>query len=125
MTVPKFASPPPAIPDDIVRLSYPAPNILHVAMNRPKQFNAMSVALNETLNEVFDWYESEPSLWVAILGTTNPKAFCAGADLTEWLARQSRGEKKATLPRNGLAGLSNRFTRWVAQRGCTGRTLTA
>lgn len=87
MTAPQFARPPPSIPDDIVRLSYPAPHVLHVALNRPKAYNAMSRALTSTLSEIFDWYEEEPSLWVAILGSTNRKAWCAGADLKEWVSQ--------------------------------------
>jgi len=83
---PQFINPPPAIPDNIVILSFPSPNVLHVAMNRPKAYNAMSSQLSHTLSNIFDWYEAEPSLWVAVLGSTNRKAFCAGADLKEWVS---------------------------------------
>jgi enoyl-CoA hydratase/carnithine racemase len=86
MAATQFARPPPTIPDDIVLLSFPAPHVLHVALNRPKAYNAMSRALNATLSDVFDWYEEEPSLWVAVLGSTNRKAWCAGADLKEWVS---------------------------------------
>lgn len=83
---PQFTRPPPAIPDNIVILSFPAPNVLHVAMNRPKAYNAMSSQLSMTLSNIFDWYEAEPSLWVAVLASTNRKAWCAGADLKEWVS---------------------------------------
>lgn len=79
----KFATPIPQIPDDVVKVSFPMEHVLHVAMNRPKQYNAMNQVLEKTMNEVFDWFESEPSLWVAILGSTNGKAWCAGQDLKE------------------------------------------
>lgn len=82
----QFARPPPAIPNNIAILSYPYPNVLHVALNRPKAYNAMNREFNNTLAAVFDWYENEPSLRVAILGSTNPKAWCAGADLKEWVS---------------------------------------
>jgi enoyl-CoA hydratase/carnithine racemase len=82
---PQFTYQPPAIPDDVVQLSYPAPHVLHIAMNRPKAYNAMSSTLSMTLSDIFDWYEAEPSLWVAVLGSTNRKAWCAGADLKEWV----------------------------------------
>lgn len=74
---------PPLIPDEVVKLSYPAEHVLHIAMDRPKSYNAMNNALNETLDCVLDWFEREPSLYVVILGSTNRKAWCAGADLKE------------------------------------------
>lgn len=89
--MPQFAKPPPKIQDDIVVLSYPADHILHIAMNRPKQFNAMSNALNNALEDVLNWFESEPSLWVAILGSTNAKAWCAGMDLKQMVSPLGRG----------------------------------
>lgn len=89
----QFSTPPPAIPEDIVVLSYPAPHILHVAMNRPKAFNAMSNALNGVLENVFNWFENEPELWVAILGTTNPKAWCAGMDLKQLVSWRISGRQ--------------------------------
>lgn len=94
--MPQFSTPPPKIKDDIVRLTYPADHVLHVAMNRPKSYNAMSASLNEALNEVFDWFEAEPTLWVAIMGSTQKKAFCAGADLKAWVsaARSSSDNRR-------------------------------
>jgi enoyl-CoA hydratase/carnithine racemase len=84
-----FSKPVPAIPDDVVKLSFPLENVLHVAMNRPKQYNAMNQVLERTMNDIFDWFESEPSLYVAILGSTTPKAWCAGQDLKEMVRRAS------------------------------------
>jgi enoyl-CoA hydratase/carnithine racemase len=81
--MPQFAKPPPKIEDDVVQLEFPAEHILSIKMNRPKAFNAMNNALNNALEDVFNWFESEPSLWVAILGSTNPKAWCAGMDLKQ------------------------------------------
>lgn len=80
---PSFKATLPDIPDDIIKVSFPADNILHVAMNRPKQYNAMNQTLEKTMDAVFDWFEAEPALYVAILGSTNQKAWCAGQDLKE------------------------------------------
>lgn len=77
----------PQIPDEIVKVTFPMEHVLHVAMNRPKQYNAMNQTLEKTMNEVFDWFEAEPTLWVAILGSTNKKAWCAGQDLKEMVRK--------------------------------------
>lgn len=81
--MPQFTKQPPKIADDIVQLAYPAEHILYIRMNRPKAFNAMNNALNTALEDVLNWFESEPTLWVAVLGSTSPKAWCAGMDLKQ------------------------------------------
>lgn len=86
MASPQFSNPMPEIPDDIVKVSFPAEHVIHVAMNRPKQYNAMNQVLEKTMDEVFNWFEAEPELWVAILGSTNKKAWCAGQDLKEMVS---------------------------------------
>lgn len=73
----------PHIADDVLKISFPAEHVIHVAMNRPRQYNAMNQVLEKTMDEVFNWFENEPELWVAILGSTNTKAWCAGQDLKE------------------------------------------
>jgi enoyl-CoA hydratase/carnithine racemase len=79
-----FNTPPPAIPADAhVLISFPAPHVLHVAFNRPAKWNALTAMDNRTLDAVWTWYEAEPSLRCAVLGTTDRKAWCAGGDLKE------------------------------------------
>ncbi|GMK54927.1 hypothetical protein CspeluHIS016_0115130 [Cutaneotrichosporon spelunceum] len=102
----QFTTPPPLIEDDIVQLSYPAEHILQIKMNRPKAFNAMNNALNAALEDVLNWFESEPTLWVAVLGSTNAKAWCAGMDL-----KQVNLGAKTMWTRNGFGGMTQRFTR--------------
>jgi enoyl-CoA hydratase/carnithine racemase len=83
MAPPQFSTPIPHIPDEIVKVTFPVEHVVHVAMNRPKQYNAMNQVLEKTMNEVFDWFEAEPTLFVAILGSTITRAWCAGQDLKE------------------------------------------
>lgn len=79
-----FKTPPPTTPADAnYILSFPAEHVLHVALDRPKQWNAINAATNAALDTLWDWYEAEPSLRCAILGTTSERAFCAGGDLIE------------------------------------------
>ena len=58
-------------------LSTPAPHVLMMKMNRPRQLNAMSFGMEQDMKKTLDWFEQEPSLWVVIL-TGNGRAFCAG-----------------------------------------------
>lgn len=57
------------------KLSFPDDNVLLVEINRPKALSA-----SHELDEVFQWFDDEPSLRVAII-TGVGKAFCVGADL--------------------------------------------
>ncbi|KAF3800053.1 Enoyl-CoA hydratase [Colletotrichum gloeosporioides] len=75
-------TPPPATPT-FLRLSYPAPRVLLVRMDRPKDLNAMSTAAQWEMDSVWKWFDQEPKLSVAIITGTG-RAFSAGADLKEW-----------------------------------------
>ncbi|TDZ14629.1 Mevalonyl-coenzyme A hydratase sidH [Colletotrichum orbiculare MAFF 240422] len=75
-------TPPPPTPA-FLRLTYPAPRVLLVRMDRPKDLNAMSTAAQWEMDAVWKWFDQEPSLSVAIITGTG-RAFSAGADLKEW-----------------------------------------
>lgn len=77
-----FETPPPATPE-FLRLSFPAPRVLLVRMDRPKALNAMSTAAQWEMDSVWKWLDREPSLSIAIITGTG-RAFSAGADLKEW-----------------------------------------
>ncbi|KAL1405709.1 hypothetical protein Q8F55_007379 [Vanrija albida] len=100
------ATPPPPIPDAVAVLTYPAPHVLHIAMNRPARLNAITSAMSHALAGVFDWFEADPDLRVAILGSTSARAWCVGADLGEWSP-----DKPFAMPRDGVAGPSKRITK--------------
>ncbi|KAH8650072.1 enoyl-CoA hydratase/isomerase [Xylariales sp. PMI_506] len=75
-------TPPPPTPT-FLRLSYPAPRVLLVRMDRPKDLNAMSTAAQWEMDAVWKWFDLEPRLSVAVITGTG-RAFSAGADLKEW-----------------------------------------
>ncbi|WQF78905.1 Putative enoyl-CoA hydratase/isomerase, ClpP/crotonase-like domain superfamily [Colletotrichum destructivum] len=75
-------TPPPATPI-FLKLSYPAPRVLLVRMDRPKDLNAMSTAAQWEMDSVWRWFDQEPNLSVAVITGTG-RAFSAGADLKEW-----------------------------------------
>ncbi|KAI0127124.1 enoyl-CoA hydratase/isomerase [Xylariales sp. AK1849] len=75
-------TPPPPTPS-FLRLAFPAPRVLLVRMDRPKDLNAMCTAGQWEMDLVWKWFDVEPKLSVAII-TGSGRAFSAGADLKEW-----------------------------------------
>lgn len=108
-TVKPQTTPPPT---SHVLLSYPADYVLLVTINREKQMNSIPFAGHLELGLVFDWFDREPNLRVAIITGAGKKSFCAGQDLIE-LGKIRSGQIKpgpgeARHPLSGFAGLSRR-----------------
>ncbi|KAK5118898.1 hypothetical protein LTR62_000109 [Meristemomyces frigidus] len=76
-----FATQPPATPTYI--LSYPAPYVILITINRPKAMNSLSYASHWEADALLQWFDAEPSLRVAVITGGGGKAFCAGQDLIE------------------------------------------
>lgn len=83
MTSTKFVRAPPEI--SIAKISFPAPRVLLVTISRPTALNAIAIEGSWELHTLFEWFDQEPSLWVAIV-TGEGRAFSAGADLKGKLA---------------------------------------
>jgi enoyl-CoA hydratase/carnithine racemase len=74
--------------------------VAYITLNRPKALNAYSVKMRDELYEVLGAIKDDSDVDVVILKAAGEKAFCAGADLTEFLsapppvfARQARFER--------------------------------
>ncbi|UKZ72499.1 hypothetical protein TrVFT333_000129 [Trichoderma virens FT-333] len=104
MSSPNFDRPPPEI--TIAKLSFPAPRVLLVTISRPKALNAIDISGSWELASLFDWFDQEPSLWVAIV-TGEGRTFSAGADLKAWNAEIGSGGFRE-MPPSGFGGLSRR-----------------
>ncbi|KAK1783097.1 ClpP/crotonase-like domain-containing protein [Copromyces sp. CBS 386.78] len=81
MSTQNFKTPPPSVPNTL--LSFPAPHVLLVTLNRPAQLNAIPTPQHKRLAALWDWFDAEPALRCAVI-TGAGRAFCAGADLKEW-----------------------------------------
>ena len=79
--------------------------ILTVTIDRPKVMNALHPAASYELAQVFDEFESDPELWVAIVTGAGDRAFCAGLDLKS----QASSDKLPDAPPTGFAGLTERY----------------
>jgi len=70
---------------DIVKIVSTDAGILHLALNRPEQLNALNHEVLKRLNQLFLDAKTDASV-KAILLTGEGKAFCAGADIKELAA---------------------------------------
>jgi crotonobetainyl-CoA hydratase len=78
--------------------------VLTVLFARPEVRNAIHPPAARELERVFDEFEGDPELWVAILTGAGDQAFCAGNDL-KYVA--SGGEM--SWPKTGFGGMTLRF----------------
>jgi enoyl-CoA hydratase/carnithine racemase len=74
--------------------------IAYITLNRPKALNAYNIKMRDELYEILGAIKDDPEVEVVILKGAGEKAFCAGADLSEFLtapppvfARQARFER--------------------------------
>src|SRR4030067_1649282 len=72
----------------------------YITLNRPKALNAYNIRMRDELYQVLEAIKNDDDVRVVIIKGAGEKAFCAGADLTEFLtapspiiARQVRWER--------------------------------
>lgn len=131
MSKPHFELPEPS--GKYCVLSYPAPGVLLVRLNRPKDLNCINQDGHAELDKIWSWLDAEPTLNVGIITGTG-RAFCAGADLkgneangsvlqrtcaalkhllireTEWNTMNSSKQSRP-MPPSGFGALSRRSGR--------------
>ena len=81
-------------------------HILTVTMNRPDSMNSLHAAAHRELADVWDAFEADQELWVAVLTGAGERAFSAGNDLK---ATAQGGD--ISTPASGFGGLTMRFDR--------------
>jgi acetyl-CoA C-acetyltransferase len=81
-------------------------HVLQVTLNRPEQMNALHSAVHFALHEIWDDYEGDADLWVAIITGAGERAFCSGNDL-----KVTAKGGDMSIPPSGFAGLCNRLER--------------
>jgi enoyl-CoA hydratase/carnithine racemase len=95
-------------------LSYPAPFVLQVTINREQKMNSIDAAMHWEAEAIFDWFDQEPALRVAIITGLGKKSFCAGADLIQQGRLNAPDQGGPTAPHKavqryppgGFAGIS-------------------
>jgi enoyl-CoA hydratase len=63
-----------------------AHGIASITLNRPKVLNAFNVQMRDDLYEVLSAIQDDDEIHVAVLKGNGEKAFCAGADLSEFMS---------------------------------------
>jgi crotonobetainyl-CoA hydratase/dehydration protein DpgD len=88
-------------------------HVAHVTMDRPECRNAMDLRMHEELAYVWDDFEADDELWLAVLTGAGDRAFSAGQDLKELAARITEGSAApSTFGSRGKPGwprLTERF----------------
>ena len=64
-------------------------HIAYVTLNRPQVLNIYNVRMRDELYEALSAVKADTDIYVVILKGAGEKAFCAGADLTEFLSAPS------------------------------------
>ncbi len=78
--------------------------LLLVTLERPEVLNALHPPANLELAGVFDDFEADPDLWVAIVTGAGDRAFCAGNDL-----KYQAAGGKMQFSDKGFGGLTARY----------------
>jgi enoyl-CoA hydratase/carnithine racemase len=104
----QLSSQPPSTPSYL--LSYPAPYVLLITINRPKAMNSLPYASHWEADALIQWFDAEPSLRVAVITGAGDRAFCAGQDLIEQgrIKTNPMPRQMMTHPPSGFMGVSRR-----------------
>lgn len=70
--------------DDILLEEHPAPGVVLLRLHRPAVLNALNLALRQALAAAFTRLDADATVRVVILAGSE-RAFCAGADLNEYV----------------------------------------
>lgn len=82
-------------------------HLLIVTINRPEVRNCLHAPAHYELEAIWDAFEADRELWVAILTGAGTAAFCAGADL-KFVAEQTKLGKAFYNPKSGFGGFVRR-----------------
>ncbi|MFF2133159.1 enoyl-CoA-hydratase DpgD [Streptomyces olivochromogenes] len=88
-------------------------HVARITLSRPAVLNAMNLAMHEQLAEIWDDFEHDDDMWVAVLSGAGDRAFCVGQDLKELERRTREGTAEpSTFGSRGKPGwprLTERF----------------
>ncbi len=77
----------------------------HITLNRPQVLNIYNVRMRDELYEILSAVKADPEIYTVILKGAGEKAFCAGADLSEFLSAPSPTAARHVRWRRDVWGL--------------------
>lgn len=86
--------------------------VAYVTLNRPEKLNAMDSVMHMELGRVWDDFERDEQVWIAVLTGQGDRAFSVGQDLAELVSIQDKSGVDRTFGSRGEAGwprLTERF----------------
>ncbi len=86
--------------------------VAYITLARPHVMNAMNLRMHAELAEIWDDFERDDALWLAVLTGAGERAFSVGQDLKELAARNRDGAPASSFGSKGLPGyprLTERF----------------
>ncbi|CAI6091282.1 unnamed protein product [Clonostachys chloroleuca] len=93
----------------MAEVSFPLPSVMLVTINRERAMNAIPTVGHWEGQVIWDWFDGEPPLTVAVLTGKGRKSFSAGADLMEVRSRTSdKTLSPHYMPPGGFFGISRR-----------------
>jgi enoyl-CoA hydratase/carnithine racemase len=79
--------------------------VAYVTLNRPEALNAYNIQMRDDLYQILSAIKDDDEVLVAIFKGAGKKAFCAGADLSEFLSAPS----PVVAPHRGAAWICFRI----------------
>ena len=76
-----------------------------ITLNRPQVLNIYNVRMRDELYEILGAVKADPEIYAVILKGAGEKAFCAGADLSEFLSAPSPTAARHVRWRRDVWGL--------------------
>ncbi len=83
-------------------------HIAYVTLNRPEVMNALHPPAHEELCQVWDNFQDDPEMWVAIVTGAGGRAFSAG-NVLKYSAARDGGRASQPHPPSGFGGLTERY----------------
>lgn len=80
-------------------------NLFIITINRPERMNALHPPGNAAMSDLFDEFQNDPDMWVAIVTGEGDRAFSAGNDLRY----QAEGGDRSAMPESGFGGITSRW----------------
>ena len=84
-------------------------HLMIVTLNRPDVMNACHPPMSQELSGVFEEFDTNPDLWVAIVTGAGDRAFCAGNDLKYHAEMRAKTGGRPNHGAGGFGGITRRF----------------